>query len=748
MCMRSTTRRLRVAASAMPTSTSFSSSFVNWRLAAGCVASGVFAAATTSAALCYGGPRGQAHVQHPAYPEQAPQPTDAHESDLALPLMSLADVKQHTGADSLWVTYNGFVYDVTAFVNQHPGGKELLLTAGGLDLHHFFTHYKVHTKSDKAINFLDGMKIGRLSSFEAKLATDGTTAEAHVASRMRVLRSAHMRLVAVVALLPFFLLVRALIRLVGFAVPALGHLLADALPVVSVPGYGAARRVPAQQVLDAACGKTRKTRVAVVGGGIAGCGCAYALAKDGYEVTVFEARKTLSGNAHTFDWNVNGEIVKTCVSVTAWPANLYRNYVLLLKQLEVQTKPIFLSWFLNSKVEGHEGFLWAADASSPEGSLRKHFKSDFDSYGRALSLIDRVTKLMTFREGKPNSMYTLQTGLGPLNPVATYPLHHVARWFGVSQDWWDIVFTPHYTASFLTDKLDNMVAVTGPLIERCIPLLPDESNSCQNPPKCNTCETWANAGDGVREVFSKLTAKCTVKVSTRVVDVKPDVARGVHTVSDDAGGVAEFDRVVFACPSNAVGNMLKDHNWVEDAILAVPEYADDHHPGQGHMHAVMHNDASIIDARYRDDVVRRGSNYVEITKLPDGTYNIENTYNFGVQTPSLVDRTDRPPLLITHALGAGKTIDPSKIVGDGSHARAHPLYSGWNVAAMLSLRLAQGRRGIYYCSNYTTPGNCHDMSLNSGLNCARAIGAAYPFEGQDAEAELDFFRLGSLMGLN
>jgi len=38
-----------------------------------------------------------------------------------------------------------------------------------------------------------------------------------------------------------------------------------------------------------------------------------------------------------------------------------------------------------------------------------------------------------------------------------------------------------------------------------------------------------------------------------------------------------------------------------------------------------------------------------------------------------------------------------KVRGTGNHARAHPLYSGWNVMAQLSLRLVQGRNGVYYC---------------------------------------------------
>jgi predicted NAD/FAD-binding protein len=103
-------------------------------------------------------------------------------------------------------------------------------------------------------------------------------------------------------------------------------------------------------------------------------------------------------------------------------------------------------------------------------------------------------------------------------------------------------------------------------------------------------------------------------------------------------------------------------------------------------------------------------------------------------------------MLISHALGEGKSIDPALVRGTGNHARAHPLYSGWNVAAMLALRLIQGKDGVYYCSNWTTPGNTHDMSLLSGIACAHAIGAAYPFP-QNVEAEKDFHRLRDLMGI-
>jgi len=132
------------------------------------------------------------------------------------------------------------------------------------------------------------------------------------------------------------------------------------------------------------------------------------------------------------------------------------------------------------------------------------------------------------------------------------------------------------------------------------------------------------------------------------------------------------------------------------------------------------------------------------------TINIENQYNFGIQTPGPgvydLPLEDKPVMLISHALGPGKAIDKNKVRGGGNHARAHPLYSSWNLAAQLSLRLFQGRDGLYYCSNWTTPGNCHDMSLLSGFLCAHAIGAKYPFP-QDIEALKDFHRLNDLMGV-
>jgi len=43
------------------------------------------------------------------------------------------EIKKHKTKDSCWVVIDGKIYDVTKFLKEHPGGKEILLEHGGID---------------------------------------------------------------------------------------------------------------------------------------------------------------------------------------------------------------------------------------------------------------------------------------------------------------------------------------------------------------------------------------------------------------------------------------------------------------------------------------------------------------------------------------------------------------------------------------------------------------------------------------
>ncbi|CAB4025554.1 cytochrome b5 [Paramuricea clavata] len=46
-------------------------------------------------------------------------------------IITLAELQEHDTAKSLWIAINNHVYDITKFLDEHPGGEEVLLDQAG-----------------------------------------------------------------------------------------------------------------------------------------------------------------------------------------------------------------------------------------------------------------------------------------------------------------------------------------------------------------------------------------------------------------------------------------------------------------------------------------------------------------------------------------------------------------------------------------------------------------------------------------
>jgi 4-hydroxysphinganine ceramide fatty acyl 2-hydroxylase len=77
-------------------------------------------------------------------------------------------VAEHHSSDSLWISIDGKVYDVTDFAQDHPGGEELLFQFGGKDCTAAMQDDMFHLHSDVAYEMLEQFYIGDLQDSKSK----------------------------------------------------------------------------------------------------------------------------------------------------------------------------------------------------------------------------------------------------------------------------------------------------------------------------------------------------------------------------------------------------------------------------------------------------------------------------------------------------------------------------------------------------------------------------------------------------
>ena len=83
------------------------------------------------------------------------------------------DVKLHNKESDVWVTYKNNVYDITKFIDNHPGGKSKIMLAAGTAIDPYWNIYKQHTNNPSIIkDILDPLKIGVLKDYDEQKYND------------------------------------------------------------------------------------------------------------------------------------------------------------------------------------------------------------------------------------------------------------------------------------------------------------------------------------------------------------------------------------------------------------------------------------------------------------------------------------------------------------------------------------------------------------------------------------------------
>lgn len=89
--------------------------------------------------------------------------TNSEASD-AVKEFTYSDVSKHSSKEDLYMVINDKVYDVSKFLDEHPGGEEVLLDSAGQDATEAFEDVG---HSDEAREILDRMTVGSLKRLES-----------------------------------------------------------------------------------------------------------------------------------------------------------------------------------------------------------------------------------------------------------------------------------------------------------------------------------------------------------------------------------------------------------------------------------------------------------------------------------------------------------------------------------------------------------------------------------------------------
>lgn len=94
-------------------------------------------------------------------------------------IYTLEDVENHKTSSSCWVTRGGKVYDVTAFLPDHPGGDDFILKYAGQDIEKVMNDSEEHEHSDSAYDMMGEYLVGRLGN-QANIVDESEAALSYV----------------------------------------------------------------------------------------------------------------------------------------------------------------------------------------------------------------------------------------------------------------------------------------------------------------------------------------------------------------------------------------------------------------------------------------------------------------------------------------------------------------------------------------------------------------------------------------
>lgn len=411
-------------------------------------------------------------------------------------------------------------------------------------------------------------------------------------------------------------------------------------------------------------------RIAIIGSGIAGLTCAHLLSRQ-HEISVFEAAGWIGGHTHTVDVQCQGRSHAVDTGFIVFNDWTYPNFIRLLDQLGVASRPTEMSFSVHDPASGLE--YNGHDLDSLFAQRSNLLSPGF--WGMLRDILRFNRQALADLDGQR------------IDPGTT--LGDYLREQGYGQRFIDHYIVPMGSAIW-SMSLADMLGFPLQFFVRF----------CRNHGllSVNQRPQWRVIEGGSRGYVEPLcrTFVGRIRLNCPVLRITRDDS-GVDIVS--ASGSERFDRVVFACHSDQALALLDAPSEAERQILGAIRYASND--------VVLHTDTRLLPTRRKAWAswnYRLGGPAQAPAAL---------TYDMNI-----LQGIDAPETFCV-SLNQTGLIDPQKILGRFDYA--HPQYSLAALAAQARRSEIQGPRHSYYCGAYWANG-FHEDGVVSALQVAELFG--------------------------
>jgi predicted NAD/FAD-binding protein len=427
-------------------------------------------------------------------------------------------------------------------------------------------------------------------------------------------------------------------------------------------------------------------KVAVIGAGISGLGCAYSLQKNiGIHVTLFEGGQHIGGHSNTIDIAVDTKRGSIPCSVdTGFLVFNRKTYPRLTRLFEELKVPLALSE-MSFSVSIDQSLEWSGDSLNTLFGQRLNLaRPAFWGMIKDIVRFNQLATQLALQQqnsnhgGDPNKLQSIASFLDQ---------HGFKRAF---REWY---FLPMIGAIWSCPTSQMLEFPIDTMIRFCHNhgLL-----QVQNRPQ------WLTVKGGSKQYVKriveamhpkrfKLLREAVLKIN---VPRPKDADRRIELIS--AKGVHYFDEVVMACHSDQSLNLLHGIDEFDRSLLAAIPYQENK--------AILHHDASVLPKTRR---CWAAWNYKTLgSQLNDHEVSVDYLINKLQPLPFNLDE---------HAIivSLNPLVEPKPETIFSEISYAHPLFNDAAIKAQKNLPLIQGKSGIWYCGAWTGYG-FHEDGLRSG----------------------------------